>query len=65
MDRADAIGWIVAVVDLDGGPTAEHGYGLFETPEQALVAAGEMAASTPAEGAQAGWDHVVIPIFPP
>jgi hypothetical protein len=74
MDRRDASGWVVVCVDLEA---VEHGepdsivacYGPCDTPEEALVAAGKLDATSLdkthlAEPGEPGWAHFVKPLFP-
>jgi hypothetical protein len=67
MDRRDAIGWVVVVLDLEPPVSVVSTYGPFEQPEQALAEAGKHSATSlrlnPDE--EYGWSHVVVPLFKP
>lgn len=69
MDRQDASGWLVVCIDLDAVSRDEPDvvvgcYGPFASPEEALVEAGHhQATSLPTD--DAGWAHLIKPLFPP
>lgn len=62
----EASGWLVVVTDLESN-TITGAYGPKETPEAALILAGEMDAcphtgTHPADG-EPGWRHDVVPLY--
>lgn len=63
----EASGWLVAVTDLEDPTHLVSAYGPFDSPEAALIAAGEMDAcphtgAHPVDG-ETGWRHEVVPLF--
>jgi hypothetical protein len=70
MDRRDASGWLVVCIDLEcielGESDAVVGcYGPYDSPEEALIAAGRHATtSLPLAPGEKGWAHLVKPLYP-
>lgn len=64
IDRIEATGWLVICVDLESNDIV-GAYGTFDTPEQALIEAGKHQATSLDEPGEAGWQHVVKPLYPP
>lgn len=71
MDKADAIGWLVVVVDNQAVARGEEDcvmgcYGIFHSPEQALVEAGKQDADSKKalDEDDLGWTHLVKPLYP-
>lgn len=66
-DRAEAAGWVVLVTDLESGKPVMT-VGDFDTPEQALVYAGDRErdphVGTVVDG-EPGWGYKVLPRFEP
>lgn len=69
MDRRDAKAWLVVCVDLECVQLNESDcvvacYGPFESPEEALVAAGKLqSTSLKVPAGDPGWAHLVKPMF--
>lgn len=60
----DAAGWVVLTVDLtDDSPVST--VGIFDTPEAALIKAGEMDVESAGmlEIGEPGWKHHVLPMW--
>lgn len=67
VERMEASGWLVVCIDLESDDIV-GAYGPFETPEQALIESGRHQATSLGElvePGEAGWRHVVKPLFPP
>lgn len=67
--RKEARGFVVVVIDTYPPESVVSAYGVFATPEAALIQAGEFDASphtgtNPVDG-EDPWKHVVVPLYPP
>jgi hypothetical protein len=72
MDRADAIGWLVVCIDDEAVARGDTDcvvgcYGIFHSPEEALVEAGKHDADLANVDLQGdpGWTHLIKPLYAP